>query len=246
MDRLKTPLALLGMLALSAFGARRVLAQESLEVSVGVDFVSRYIWRGLNVGDSPSIQPAVTFSKEGFEFGAWGAYSMSNQITDGDEIDFWAGYSFEVGDGGSLGFILTDYYFPNAGVEFSNFNNYDDEDGPGAHLLEIGTSLTLPGSFPLSVSGYVNFFNDAGHNAYVQLDAPVTVGETSLDLFAGFTPGSEDNPDLYGTDSFAFINLGLTATKEVPITETFSLPVFGTLILNPNDDIFHFVLGFSL
>ncbi|MGD8362675.1 MAG: hypothetical protein PVJ04_14700, partial [Gemmatimonadota bacterium] len=60
------------------------------------------------------------------------------------------------------------------------------------------------------------------------------------------TPGSEDNPDLDGTEDFAFINLGLTAAKELAITSQFSLPVFGSFIINPNVDIAYFVVGISL
>jgi uncharacterized protein (TIGR02001 family) len=231
---------------MSAFGATHALAQESVDVSLGVDLVSRYVWRGLNVGDSPSIQPSISFSKRGFEFGTWAAYSTANQITEGDEMDFWVGYTAEFGEGGSIGFLLTDYYFPNAGAKFSNFSNYDDEDGPGAHTLELGASVSVSESFPLSFSGYMNVYNDGGNNLYFQVDAPVSVGGTSLDLFAGFTPGSSDNPDYYGTEDFAFINLGLSVAKNIPVTDNFALPLFGSWIVNPNDDISYLVVGFSL
>lgn len=214
-------------------------------MSVGVDLVSRYIWRGLNVGDAPSVQPSVSFGIKGFEVGTWGAYSLSNDITGGDEIDLWVGYAVELAGGGAIGLLVTDYYFPNAGEEFSNYRDYDDENGPGAHTLEFGGSFTFP-SFPLTLAGYVNFWNDEGHNVYLQADYPLVVGETSLNLLAGAAPGSEDNPDYYGTENFAFINLGLTAAKEVEITERFSLPVSASWILNPKLDIAYLVVGFSL
>jgi len=235
----------LGLVFFMAAGATPLRGQETPEVSLGVDLASRYIWRGINVGDAPSVQPSLSLGMNGFEIGAWGAYSLSNEITGGDEIDLWIGYGFDLPEGGEFGLVLTDYYFPNAGEPFSNFNNYDDEDGPGAHILELGGSFTFP-SFPLTLAGYVNFHNDEGHNIYFQADYPFMVGETSLDLFAGATPGSEDNPDLYGTEDFAFINLGLTAAKELAITNQFSLPVFGSFIINPNVDIGYFVVGISL
>jgi uncharacterized protein (TIGR02001 family) len=246
MRRRRLFLAVVGLLLLQAMVPPGARAQEELEVTVGVDLVSRYIWRGLNVGDSPSLQPTLVFSRNGFEIGAWGAYSTSNQITDGDEIDLWAAYNLEFENGGGLRFLLTDYYFPNAGVEFSDYNDYDDEDGPGAHILELGASVSLPGSFPLTVSGYLNIHNDEGNNTYIQLDYPLSVREISLDLFAGFTPGSEENPDLYGADQFEFLNLGMTAIREVSITQNFSFPVFTSFILNPNEDISYLVVGFSL
>ena len=235
----------LGLVLFMTAGAMPLRGQEAPEVSLGVDLVSRYIWRGINVGDAPSVQPSLSLEVRGFEIGAWGAYSLSNEITGGDEIDLWLGYGFELPGGGEAGLVLTDYYFPNAGEPFSNFNNYDDEDGPGAHILELGGSFTFP-SFPLTLAGYVNVYNDAGNNIYLQADYPFMVGETSLNLFAGATPGSEDNPDLYGTEDFAFINLGLSASKNLPITSQFSLPVSGSFIINPNVDIAYFVVGISL
>ena len=122
--------------------------------------------------------------------------------------------------------VLTDYYFPNAGEPFSNFNNYDDEDGPGAHILELGGSL--PPFLPVDPGRVCQRLQRCREQHLLQADYPFMVGETSLNLFAGATPGSEDNPDLYGTEDFAFINLGLSASKNLPITSQFSLPVSGS------------------
>lgn len=238
-------LAGLGLFLGLAIGPSGALAQETPEISLGVDVMSRYVWRGLNVGDAPSAQPSITLGVDGFEVGAWGAYSLSNNITGGDEIDLWMGYGFELPGGGEVGLILTDYYFPNGGEPFSNFNNYDDDDGPGAHILEIGGSFTFP-SFPLTLAAYYNFYNDEGNSIYVQADYPVRVGETELNFFAGATPGNEENPALYGTEDLSFLNLGFTASKEISITDRFSLPMSASWIFNPNLDITYLVVGFSL
>lgn len=235
----------MGLVLVTAAWPAEGFGQETAEVSLGVDLVSRYVWRGIKLGDAPSVQPSVSLGKKGFEVGAWGSYTLSNDMTGGDEIDLWVGYSIELPDGGSLGLIVTDYYLPNSGVEFSNFNNYDHEDGPGAHILEIGGTITFP-SLPVTLAGYVNFHNDEGHNVYLQADYPVMVGETEVNLFAGATPGSEENPDFYGTEDFSFLNLGFTAIREISITDQFSLPLSGSWIINPNLDIAYFVIGLSL
>ncbi len=234
----------LGLFLVSAICAPQAFGQETAEVSVGVDLVSRYIWRGMNMSDAPSAQPSIALSINGFEVGAWGAYSLSNGITGGDEVDLWLGYGADLPGGGSVSLVLLDYYYPNAGGDFSDYHNYDHEDGPGAHVLEVGGSFTFP-SVPLTLAGYVNFHNDEGHNIYMEAGYPVTVGETDLHFFAGATPGSESNPDYYGTKDFAFLNLGLTATKEISVTDRFSLPISGSWIFNPNLDIVHLVVGFS-
>jgi hypothetical protein len=177
--------------------------------------------------------------------GTWGSYSLSNGNTAGDEIDLYLRYTHEWSTGGSAGLLLTDYYYPNSGKGFSDFHNYDAPTGPGAHLMELGASATLP-SFPLTLAGYVNVFNDAGHNIYVQADYPLTVSGTSLDFFAGATLGSDTNPDYYGTDKFAFLNVGLAATKDVRVSEAFSLPVSVSWSVNPNLNIAYLVVELSL
>jgi hypothetical protein len=147
--------------------------------------------------------------------------------------------------------IVTDYYYPNAGIELSNFNDADDEDGPGAHLIEIGASFTGPDEFPITFSAFVNVHNEEGNNTYFQLDYPCELGDVDLNFFAGGTGGSDDNPYYYGSemypaDEFTIINVGLTVTKEIAISNKFSLPVFGSFIVNPSPEIAYMVVGFSL
>ena len=113
-------------------------------------------------------------------------------------------------------------------------------------MLEAGLSVTGPETFPITVSGYINFYNDAGNNAYFQIDYPITAGETSLNFFVGATPGSKDNPDYYGTGDFAIINAGITAGRDIVISEKFSLPLSVSYILNPEAEISYVVVGISL
>lgn len=236
----------IGLLLLAAMSPPSLPAQAVPEVSVGVDLVSRYVWRGMNLGDAPSVQPSIGLAFKGWEVGTWGAYSLANEITEGDEIDFWLGYSRDLPDGGSFGLVLTDYYYPNGGAKLSNFQDHDDEDGPGAHTLEIGASFTFSEAVPITLAGYMNVHNDAGNNVYLQVAYPMAVGETSLDLFLGVTPGSDENPGYYGTDAFSVLDVGLTATKEVELSDRFSLPVSGSWIVNPNLDVAYLVVGIRL
>jgi uncharacterized protein (TIGR02001 family) len=234
--------ALLAVVALSATPAR---AQETTHVSVGVDLVSRYIWRGIDAADAPSVQPSISFGLRGWELGTWGSYALSNRATAGDEIDLYLRHTHEWSRGGSAGVVVTDYYYPNAGKGFSDFHDYDAPGGPGAHVLELGASATLP-SHPLTLAAYVDVYNDAGHNVYVQADYPLTLAGTSLDFFAAATPGSDRNPGYYGTDDFAFLNVGVSAKKEVRVSDAFSLPVWVSWSVNPNLDIAYLVVGMSL
>jgi hypothetical protein len=235
------------ILALFVLFAGISFAQD-LSVSAGADIVSRYIWRGLNVNDAINIQPALSLSVSGFSVGFWGSYSLSNNSSEdiyGQELDTWISYSYAFENGMSIGAIVTDYYFANAGIKWGNFNNYDDPEGPGSHTIETGLLLKGPNSFPLSLSGFINVYNDAGNNTYFQIDYPVTVAEVPLNFFIGASGGSEENPGYYGTETFNVTNVGVKATKSVKITEDYSLPVSVTFLINPRAEISYLVFGLT-
>jgi hypothetical protein len=226
------------------------MAEDKIVVNTGVDLYNRYLWRGLDIANTPSVQPALAVAYAGFELGTWGAYTLSNEAFGSDEIDFWLSYGRELENGVVVSAIVTDYYFPNAGTNFFNFNNHDafvDDTipDPGAHTVEIGLSVTGPESFPVTVSGYMNVHNDAGNNAYFQVEYPVVAGETELGFFCGAARGSEDNPDYYGTDGFAVINLGVTASRKIKMSESFSVPLAVSFILNPKAEISHLLVGLT-
>jgi len=226
-------------------------AEDCINSMVGVDVVSRYIWRGSDFGNSPSLQPTLAFDYAGLEIGAWGAYTMSSEASEADEIDFWLAYTVPMENSASIQGIVTDYYFPNAGIGFFNFNDYDAVKNdtipdPGAHTVEVGLSITGPESFPVTFSGFVNMYNDAGNNMYFQLDVPARVGETDLGFFIGATNGSTDNPDYYSAENFSVINIGVTASKSVKVSDAFSLPMNVSFIVNPRTEFSYLVVGLSL
>jgi hypothetical protein len=225
-------------------------AADEATINTGVDFYSRYVWRGLDVAATPSIQPSFSIAGGGFEFGIWGAYTLSNETSGSDEIDFWLSYTMEMESGVSFQLIGTDYYYPNAGIDFFNFNDYDAVindtiPDPGAHTIELGASVTGPASAPITVSGFVNVYNDGGNNTYLQVDYPVTVNGTELGFFCGVAGGSEKNPDYYGADKVSAINVGVSASREIKVSETFSLPLNMSFIVNPKAEISHLVVGMS-
>jgi hypothetical protein len=206
------------------------------DVNVGADFVSRYVWRGLDIANSPSLQPTLSISMSNVEVGFWGAYSLFNNKSASDEIDSWIGYSLN-NDLGEFSFIILDYYYPNAGRKLSNLTN-----GDGAHTLEGMISYSGPFSILLGC----NFYNDPGNNIYVELGYPVENENLSLNFFIGVTPGSIKNPGYYGAENFSFINVGAKVAKEIKISDNYSLPVFSALVINPKAEIAHLVFGISL
>ncbi|MBN1300132.1 MAG: hypothetical protein JW995_02865 [Melioribacteraceae bacterium] len=217
------------------FALSGLTAAQELRASAGADLVSRYIWRGIEINNTPNIQPSIALGAGGFEIGLWGSYTLSNQTFATDEIDLYLSYGFST-DAGDFVFLLTDYYFPNSGTPLGHF-----QDNGGAHTLELGAVYNGPVSFAL----YYNFYNDPGNNIYFEIGYSFAVSGIDFGLIAGGTSGSKDNPVYYGSDGFALINLGISVSKEVIVTDKFGLPLSASFIVNPNDDIAHLVFGCS-
>jgi Bacterial protein of unknown function (Gcw_chp) len=232
---------IIGKFLLIVFLATPVFAQE---FSVGTDIVSRYIWRGSDLGDNtPSIQPTISFSASGFTAGFWGAWSTADPDAL-NEIDIYANYAIDLTTAGSLTLGFTDYTNPNSGTKIGNFHNWDDPEGPGAHFLEGNLIYSAPESFPIYLSFNIFFYNVENNPIYFEAGYSTSLKDVGIDLFVGGSPG--ESAGYYGVSKFNVINTGIKVSKEVKVTDSFSLPVFGSVILNPASEDLFLVLGFSL
>ena len=223
----KATLLLFALILLS--GTFSATAQETTSPwTVSADFFNRYNWRGTDYGNAPVIQPTIKYSTGGFSIGAWGSYSLGNSSAAeagsyASEADLFASYSFKSG----TSLVVNDYYFPTEPGSFGNYFDFDDY-----HVFEVGLSQTI-GKF--SISGY--YYLNANSDLYFE----AAYATKYVNLFAG--AGNES----YTSDGdFNFCNLGLSATKTINITDKFSLPLIGKVIVNPDKEQIYLVVGFTL
>jgi hypothetical protein len=210
----------LSILALTlglTFSANKA-ALAQVEVGTGVDLVSTYVWRGVAYS-GPSWQPYVEASAGSFSIGAWGS-----QGYDGfQEMDLYA--SFSLGDL-SIGF--TDYYYPG-----SDYLSGD------SHAFEINAGYAL-GSISIAANYIVNEAADAG-SAGGDMYFELGYSGAAADVFIGAGDGWHSS-----TGDFGLVNIGVTKSKEIKITEHFSLPVSGAVIFNPDSEQLYILAGISL
>ena len=205
-------------------------AQEKSKVTfdIGVDFVSRYVWRGLEFSDSPAMQPYAEYNSGNFTFGAWASYETGGQVV-GQEFDFYVGYSF-----GAVSLGFTDYAFPVDGMSDGYFQMKN-------HVGEATISFDGVEKFPLTLLLGVNVYNDDANSIYTELGYPFKIGETELSAFVG--AGNE----IYSIDGdFAITNFGISAAKDIKMTDSFSLGVSTSAIFNPNTEDAYLVFLISL
>lgn len=237
-------------------------AGSTATFSAGADLVSRYIWRGADYGNSPGIQPAVAFSVAGFKAGFWGSYGLgqySKQINDSTianmgnyaEFDFYISYSIK-----GFTLMLYDYYFPNSlnpnsGNKYFNFKN-----STTGHTLEACLSWAGPEKFPLQLyagtliygadkdkdsTGVYGTGSSNNYSTYFEAAYPFTVKGFGVKPFIGGIPFGSS---WYGT-SGGIINLGCTVSRSIAISKEYSLPVFGSVVTNPQAESVFLVFGIS-
>ena len=213
--------------------------EEKVETIISGDIVSSYIWRGQDLG-SAAIQPTLGVGYKGLSLTAWGSYGLVNS-DDVKELDLTLAYSF-----GGLNIGVTDYWF-DAGLDPDN--RYFKYDAHGTnHLFQanIGYDFGIA-----SLQWFTNFAGNDGVNndgkraysSYVEAAVPFKLSSIEWTATAGAVPFATT---FYGTSGFAVTNLSLRATKEIKVTDTFSIPIFGQVTANPCSQKAYLVLGFTL
>ena len=115
----KTALALASLVAgVSAQAQDAAVSSEgsALSVTVDVTYVSDYVFRGAKLAGA-SIQPSVEASYGNLYAGAWNSSSISDESV--SEIDFYAGYGFDLTEKLSLDAGVTAYTYDGGSADDS-------------------------------------------------------------------------------------------------------------------------------
>jgi hypothetical protein len=234
------PLKTLTLLLMLTSGTL-VSANDSTKVdlSVGTDLVSHYVWRGLLLSNSPSIQPSMGITYCGFSFGSWASYSVSPSAF--QEVDLYMSYSI-----GSITVGVNDYFNPNDSLGFDN-NYFNYSKNTTLHSLEPFISFSEIGGTPFSATAgvfvYGNDRDDEGnslYSSYLELSYATNVKDYGLNIFGGATLGNG-----YYASKAAIVNLGVSISKELKVMENFTIPCKGSFIVNPNTQNVFLVFGFT-
>ena len=214
-------------------------AQDEIETTISGDIVSRYIWRGQDLG-STSIQPTLGIDYKGLSLTAWGSYGLTDPA-DTKEFDLTLGYSV-----GGFNIGITDYWLNAGGDPENRYFRYNAHSTNHVFEANIGYDFGVA-----SLQWYTNFAGNDGVNndgkraysSYVEANIPFKLGSVDWTATAGVVPFATD---YYGTTEFAVTNLSLRADKEIKVTDSFSIPIFGQVTANPYTKKAYLVLGLTL
>ena len=236
---MKKIFSLVSLVALMLAETMTVSAQDKVEATVGTDVVSQYVWRGLELG-GVSVQPTLGVSYKGVSLTAWGSVGLSNPA-DTREFDLTLAY-----EAGGFNIGVTDYWF-NAGLDPENrYFAYASDCTNHVFEATVGYDFGFA-----SLQWYTNFAGNDGVNpagkrafsSYLEANVPFSFGGIDWTATAGVVPFATD---FYGVDSFALTNLSLTAATDIKVTDSFAIPVFAQVMLNPTTRDAFFVVGLTL
>jgi hypothetical protein len=173
---------------------------------IGADVVSSYVWRGTEIGNSPAIQPnlSYTFPGTGIVVGFWGSYAIESHGGERyKEIDTYVTLPV-----GPVSFTVTNYYLPNAGDTF-DFDEY----GPNTVELSLAYS---DDTFSL-MGGVFKAGNDYDNAKYCE----ASVKFYDKDGFTAKAIVGAGDEDYYGdmagietSDTIALVNTGISVSKD--------------------------------
>lgn len=141
---------------------------------------------------------------------------------------------------------VTDYWF-NTGLDPKN--RYFKYDAHGTnHLFEVNVGYDFG---VINAQWYTNFAGNDGTNnkgeraysSYFEMSAPFKLATCDWSASLGVVPFATTS---YGTTGFAVTNMTIKATKDMVITDRFSIPVFAAVTANPCSQKAYLVVGFTL
>lgn len=225
------------MVALAAFASIAANAQDNVETTIAADVVNQYIWRGQDLGNV-SLQPTLGIAYKGLSLAAWGNVGLSDP-SDTKEFDLTAAYTV-----GGFNIGITDYWFNSPSDRYFHYNAHST-----SHVFEANIGYDFG---PASIQWYTNFAGNDGLNkdgdraysSYVEVSAPFKLGGCDWTATVGAVPYATS---FYAAaEGFAVTNVSLKATKDLKITDTFSVPVFAGIAANPSTEKAYLLLGFTL
>ena len=224
--------------AMMLVASATAFAQDEVETTVSADVVSQYIWRGQDLG-SVSLQPTLGVSYKGLSLTGWGGVGLT-EPADTKEFDLTLAYTI-----GGLNIGVTDYWFDNIGPETRYFK-YDAHGTNHVFEANIGYDFGFA-----SIQLYTNFAGNDGakkdgkraYSSYGEIAVPFKLAAVDWSATIGAVPHYTTS---YGTTGFAVTNVALKATRDIKVTDSFSIPVFGQVVANPCAQKAYLVFGLTL
>jgi hypothetical protein len=210
-----------------------VSTEKKLSLTPGLNVYTRYVWRGTDFGNNPSLQPYLEFKYKRLTVGGAGAYDIKGGY---QEADWYA--KALLGYGLSMG--ITDYYFPGSVVSVT--------DSSGTTLLGgLDEGKYFSNGHSLEINAIWEFhaltltFNIMGYT-------PVETNDIYIEGSYAFTPQVKliigaGNEAYTSNGKFMVCHVGVQGEKAIPLYKDYAIKISAALIVNPEKEHFYIVGG---
>lgn len=215
----------LALIATALCGTSSVFAQEetsscNTQCNVGLEIKSSEVWRGVQQGSGPAFCPAFAIKAGGFTIGAEGTMCTGEDL--GFESNIFAKYRFPF----DLTLELTDYY------EGGNWLGCNFDNIARTHSIEPAIRYDYG---KLQFFFALNFMEDYETDFYGQISYDFDIFKVAIGAGEGYYTTSP----VYGNGGdFAICNISLSKETNIKVTDSFSLPIEGGVVLNPSTERF--------
>jgi len=211
-------------------------AQDKPEAELGADLVSQYVWRGMNQGHA-SIQPTLGIAWKGLCLEAWGSIGITDS-EDLKEIDLTLTYSIR-----KLTLGIVDYWSGDSADRYFYYHTHSTN-----HIFEAfaGYDFGLASASWQTIFAGNDGLNNGGkraYSSYFETIVPFKLATCDWEAAVGIVPYATS---YYGTKRLAVTNVSLKACRDIKISDSFKIPVFGQIVANPRTEKAYFLFGLTL
>lgn len=219
---MKTKLLIAFVLLTFFCNAQEDTTKKETSLNTDVSISTRNVWRGVNYGNSPSVQGNLSYAKNIFEVGTCGTMTMNGNKTGfGNWLELYSTIKYK-----NFSITVDDYFFFNA-VDSSN-NYLDWNQKKTQHIVE-GRLKYDSKKFDAFVS-YVLYSNKYDSTKAIYFEGEYEICK-NFSAFVSFVTG-QSSLNFY--DKGGVTGIGLIGKRQIKINNNFSIPLKTTLGVNPN------------
>ncbi len=216
-----------------------VQAQKELTVDLSATFVSSYIFRGTQLGKA-SVQPNLQLGYRGFLLDLWGNCELAGDAKY-KEFDITLFYKI-----GQLKFKVQDTWTSNGGDPKGRYFMYNAHSTN--HVFEANVSYDfgfISTEWNTIFAGYdgVNSSGKRAYSSYFEAQAPFRLAGVDFMGVIGVVPYASS---IFGASGLSVVNVQLKATRDIKVTDTFSIPAFIEITANPSKQNAYLVFGVKI
>lgn len=186
-------------------------------IDVDLYLYSRYVWRGVGFGGSPTVQAQMAYTDGGLIAACYVAKSLNgNKVGFPNTSNLMLGYQYK-----DLSLTLDDYFF----YDEDNLDRYTDWSDSTLHFIEA--RVRFDGTRCYTLLGYNVYGAEEINKDALYIEGGYKFPKHGLTVFAG---GLTDKSDLNFMTRGGVTNIGLTKEKRLK----WGPVVMATLIVNPS------------